>query len=363
MKSELEIHLGSRLRGLLVLALAGAVWLELMWLGMFVAAAAETDIFLSGHQMVSNRIYRFSFQAGLGQTYPVAVSEDLVNWILLTNAVGVGGPLWVEDADVDLFNRRYYHVGIVPPPRPTPIANMVFINPGSFSMGSPDTEPGREAKEGPQTIVTLSRGFWMAKYEVSQNELIALTGTNRAVWAFDPRLPVDFASWAVASYYCDKLTQREVAAGHLPLGYRYRLPTEAEWEYACRAGTTNAVAFGSGTSLSSVQANFDGGFPYGGAAPGTNLDRPTLPGTYAPNAWGLYDMHGNVAEWCLDYYGPYPGGSVTDPKGPATGSTRVLRGGAYNSTGKSCRSARRDSRSQTFSQFAQGFRVVLAADP
>lgn len=351
------------MRMLLVLAVIGSICGEFASPGGFFACAAEGEIVLSGQQMVSNRLYRFSLQANSGQTYPVAASEDLVNWILLTNAVGAGEPIWIEDPDANLFTRRYYHVGVVPRLRPTPIANMALIHPGSFVMGSPDSELGRESKEGPQTTVTLSYEFWLGKYEVTQIEELSLTGTNRSIYANDLRLPVDFASWAVANYYCEKLTQREAAAGHLPWGYRYRLPTEAEWEYACRAGTTTAVGVGSGTSLSSTQANFDGEFPYGGAPAGPNLDTTTLPGTYPPNAWGIYDMHGNVAEWCSDYYAPYPGGSVTDPKGPATGSTRVLRGGAYNSTGKSCRSARRDSRSQTLSQFAQGFRVVLAADP
>jgi formylglycine-generating enzyme required for sulfatase activity len=351
------------LGALLVVTLMGAGLFELICARAVVAAAAEGDIVLSGHQLISNRVYRFSFEASAGQSYPVGVSEDLVNWITLTNVAGAGGRSWVEDPDADLYIRRYYHVGIVPPPRPTPIANMVLISPGTFTMGSPDSEVDRESKEGPQTTVTLTREFWIGKYEVTQGEEVLLTGTNRSIYAYDLRLPVDFASWAVANHYCEKLTEREVAIGHLPLGYRYRLPTEAEWEYACRAGTTTAVAVGSGTSLSSTQANFDGAFPYGGAPVGRNLDVTSLPGSYPPNAWGVNDMHGNVAEWCLDYYGPYPGGSVTDPKGPAAGSARVLRGGAYNSTGKSCRSARRDSRSQTLSQFGQGFRVVLAADP
>jgi formylglycine-generating enzyme required for sulfatase activity len=240
---------------------------------------------------------------------------------------------------------------------------MVFIPPGSFTMGSPDSELDRETKESPQTVVTLTRGYWIGKHEVTQIESIAVTGTNRAIFDYDLRLPVDFMKWTEATYYCQALTDKERAAGRLPEGYRYRLPTEAEWEYACRAGTTTAVSIGNGASLSSTQANFDGGFPYGGAATGPVLNQTSLGGTYAPNAWGLYDMHGNVAEWCLDYYGPYPGGAVTDPKGPATGATRVLRGGAYNSPGKSCRSARRDSRSQTLSNFAAGFRVVLAKDP
>jgi formylglycine-generating enzyme required for sulfatase activity len=240
---------------------------------------------------------------------------------------------------------------------------MVFLPAGSFVMGSPDTEVDRSTNEGPQTVVTLSRDFWIGKYEVTQDQLLTITGTNNSTVVVGANLPVDFASWAIATNYCAMLTAKEQAAGRLPAGYQYRLPTEAEWEYACRAGTTNAVTFGDGTSLSSMQANFDGNFPYGGAPKWWFLNRTTLGGAYGTNAWGICDMHGNVSEWCLDYYGPYAGGSLTDPTGPVTGTTRVIRGGNYASPGQNCRSAKRDGRSQTLRNFGQGFRVVLAHDP
>jgi formylglycine-generating enzyme required for sulfatase activity len=319
---------------------------------------ARPPIVIEGQQ-ASNGGFKFSIQTTAGRSYPIAVSSDLRGWTQLTNAVGTGGLLWIEDQNVLNSPRRYYQVA----PAPVPITNMVFITPGTFTMGSPASEPGREAKEGPQTVVKLTRGFWIGRFEVSQADCIALTGTNHSIFGFGGRLPLDFTKWTVATNYCQKLTETEAAAGRLPAGYRYRLPTEAEWEYACRAGTTTPVAIGSGTSLSSAQANFDGNFPYGGAQTGSFLGITTLPATFAPNAWGLYDMHGNVAEWCEDFYGPLPGGAVTDPKGPATGTTRVLRGGGYSSPGQSCRSARRDSRSPTLGNFATGFRVVLAADP
>jgi formylglycine-generating enzyme required for sulfatase activity len=324
----------------------------------FTAAARDNTVTLRLQQMSSNGVYRFYFDGRAGQVYRIEASLDLIHWTLLTNANGITGPIAIEDPQASNLERRYYHVGATV----TPITNMVFIAPGTFTMGSPASEIDRNTNEGPQTVVTISRGFWIGKYEVTQDEITTLTGTNHTVfpsWV----LPVDFATWNVATNYCDTLTATERAAGRLPIGYRYRLPTEAEWEYACRAGATNAIGFGNGTSLSSSQANFDGGFPYGGAPTGPFLNSTTPGGSFAPNPWGLYDMHGNVAEWCLDFYSPYPGGSVTDPTGPATGTTHVLRGGSYLSPGQNCRSAKRDGRSPTLWNFGQGFRVVLARNP
>ncbi len=308
--------------------------------------------------MSSNSNYRFFFESNASQTYPIEVSLDLVHWSPLTNVVGNGGPLGVQDNDASNFQHRFYHLGI----HPTPVTNMVFISPGSFIMGSPSSEVGRGADEGPQTVVTLSRGFWMGKYEVTQEDFLAVTGSNWVQFP-GPKLPVDFSNWTDATNYCHLLTERETASGSLPAGYVYRLPTEAEWEYACRAGTTTAFGVGDGSSLSSTQVNFDGGFPYGGAATGPFLGRTTVGGTYMANAWGLCDMHGNVWEWCQDVYGPYPGGQVTDPKGAATGSLRVRRGGGLTSVGFGCRSAKRDSRTSFYRSVGQGFRVVLARDP
>jgi len=322
------------------------------------ASASNNGVLLLGQQMSSNRNYRFFFEANAGQTYPIEVSLDLVRWTPLTNVVGGGGPLWVQDDDASNSQQRFYHLGI----HPTPGTNMVFIGPGTFTMGSPSSEVGHGSNEGPETVVTLSQGFWIGKYEVTQEEYVAVIGPSLFQFHF-PTLPVDFESWSTATNYCQKLTERETAAGRIPAGYVYRLPTEAEWEYACRAGTTTPFGVGDRTGLSSTQANFDGGFPSGAAAKGPFLNRTTIGGAYAANAWGLYDMHGNVWEWCQDLYGPYPGGNVTDPKGSATGSTRVLRGGGYTSVGNGCRSAKRDNRAPTYKNVGQGFRVVLARDP
>jgi formylglycine-generating enzyme required for sulfatase activity len=174
--------------------------------------------------------------------------------------------------------------------------------------------------------------------------------------------PVEMVTWNNAVAYCTNLTAQERTAGRLPAGYEYRLPTEAQWEYVCRAGTTTATAYGN--SLSSTQANFRGDYPYNGGAKGPYLERTTKVGSYTPNEWGLYDLHGNVWEWCADWFvSSYPGGSVTDPKGPSSGSNRVLRGGGWYGHGQSCRSASRLGNLPGLRLNFLGFRPALVAVP
>lgn len=241
-----------------------------------------------------------------------------------------------------------------------PPSNMIWCPPGTFLMGSPGTEPGRFPNEGPQTQVTLTRGFWLGKFEVTQREYLAVTGVNPAHFHFLDELdaPVERVSWLQAKAYCDSLNTQERAAGRLPEGYEYRLPTEAQWEYACRAGTSGATAFGG--SLSSSQANFDGTRPYNGGELGPYRERTLRVGSYAPNPWGFHDMHGNAWEWCADRYSEaLPGGEVTDPPGPTAGSVRVLRGGGYGDAGDACRSATRFGHPEGFNFAYLGFRVAL----
>lgn len=237
-------------------------------------------------------------------------------------------------------------------------AGFAWIESGRFMMGTPDTEVGRRTAEGPRTGVRISEGFWMSQYETTQREWVEVMSNNGSS-VLDPDLPVDSVSYEDAMEYCTRLTQRESAAGRLPEGYVYRLPTEAEWEYACRAGTTNATSFGD--SLSSTNANFDGTQPYGAVAAGPAVGSTVRGGLYPPNAWGLYDMHGNVWEWCGDWHpSRLPGGWVTDPVGAGSTKQRALRGGAWHNEGALCRSGYRYLIGPIFRAFSSGLRPVIA---
>ena len=253
--------------------------------------------------------------------------------------------------------------------------NMVWIPPGWFVMGSPTSEAQRWSDETQHTV-TLTQGFYMGKYAVTQGEYLALMGSNPSAFTtndnngnpISPDLyrPVETVSWDDATNYCAHLTQQEQLAGRLPAGWVYRLPTESEREYACRAGTTNAFNFGS--AIHGGMANFYDYYEYDAAigdiyvpSPAVAwLPRTTTVGSYAPNAWGLHDMHGNVWEWCRDWYGTYPTGSVIDPQGAPSGSYRVFRGGGWINYGGNCRSAFRLSSFPSYRYYDFGFRVVLA---
>jgi len=234
-----------------------------------------------------------------------------------------------------------------------PVTNMVYIQPGSFAMGSPASEVDRSGDEGPQTTVTISRGFWMGIYEVTQWEYTNVTGlANPSYFGGDVNRPVERVYWVDATNYCARLTSRERGAGRIPSGYVYRLPTEAEWEYVCRAGTSTRFSHGNDTGYLEL-----GNYAWYNVNSG-NTTHPV--GGKGANPWGLYDMHGNVWEWCQDWYGGYPGGVVSDPTGPASGSDRVFRGGGWTSDGRYCRSAPRKWLSPTSRINFIGFRVVLA---
>ena len=237
--------------------------------------------------------------------------------------------------------------------------NMVWIPGGTFVMGSPITEEESYDDEVQHTV-TVS-GFYMSRYEVTQREYLAVVGTNPSYFPGDLNRPVEHVNWFDSTQYCDVLNMRE----RLGSGWVYRLPTEAEWEYACRAGTTTPFHYGQ--DLLSGMANFNGRSEYIGGVgtrtnvSGTYLDRTTAVGSYAPNAFGLYDMHGSVDEWCLDWGGDYSTGSVVNPRGPASGSIRVIRGGCWYNEAKVCRSAMRiGGCGPGYRNFGFGFRPVLA---
>ena len=188
----------------------------------------------------------------------------------------------------------------------------VYIEPGTFLMGSPEKEPGKVADESPQHEVTLTQGFYMQTTEVTQRQWKAVMGSNPSYFKnCGDDCPVENVSWDDAQEFIKKLNQKEGKS-------EYRLPAEAEWEYAARAGTATPFAFGK--CLSTDEANYDGNSPIAGCAKGIYREKTLPAGSLKANAWGLYDMHGNVWEWCRDWYGEYPAGSVTNPEGSSTGS-------------------------------------------
>ncbi len=228
----------------------------------------------------------------------------------------------------------------------------VLVPPGKFQMGSPKGEQDRSDDEV-QHEVELTRPFYLAVNDVTQAQYEAVTGENPSKFKGSD-LPVETVRATEADDFARKLTERAKS------GLSYRLPTEAEWEYSCRGGHPSSLPFGigDGTSLSSLQANFNGTHPYGGAAPGPDLEKTTPVGTYEANALGLYDMQGNVWQWCADNYGDYPMEKVTDPKGPATGLSRVLRGGGWGDYAGYCRAAFRSRGTPGFRYNVLGFRLA-----
>jgi formylglycine-generating enzyme required for sulfatase activity len=253
------------------------------------------------------------------------------------------------------------------PANPDP-ERLVWIEPGTFIMGSPGTEKDRYSDEGPQTHVRIESGFWMGKYEVTQEQYESVMGNNPSYFLGNPKRPVEQVSWEDATNYCGKLTHRERSAGRLPAGHSYRLPTEAEWEYACRAGTTARFAFGDDLDYEILKRyawyweTSTAIKPAGVYFESTGRYHTTHPvGQRRSNVWGLYDMHGNVWEWCLDWYSDaLSGGSVTDPRGPLKGLHRVYRGGSWYDYGWYCRSSARYVSAPEEGDYDIGFRIVLA---
>jgi formylglycine-generating enzyme required for sulfatase activity len=291
------------------------------------------------------------------------------NWTPLTNLLLTQSPTIFTDTSGGAPRRFYRSVTLVIAAN----TNLVWIPPGTFLMGSPSNEPGRQPQEGPQTQVTLTQGFFVSKFEVTQSEYVSVMGGYPVGFLNSVKgnsLALGTVLWQEAVNYCDQLTQRELAAFRIPPGWAYRLPIEAEWEYACRAGTI--TAFGLGNALyntpSAAIAWFHGTTPYPPATDptGINPNQPTTVGSFptATNAFGLCDMHGNVAEWCQDgavgsaTFPIYPGGSVTNPVVGVEQIFHILRGGSFGSDGAACRSAVRMIGVNGLLPF--GFRVVLA---
>ncbi len=251
---------------------------------------------------------------------------------------------------------------------------LVLVQPGTFLMGSPVSEAWRSDDES-QHEVEITRSFYVGVYEVTQEQYERIMGQNPSwfsstgsgkdkVKGMDTRsFPVENVTWNEAVEFCRRLSERPDEKEKERL---YRLPTEAEWEYICRGGPffkKPSPPFSFGNSLSDTQANFDGNYPYGGAANGVYLERPTKVSSYPPNSLGLHDLHGNVWEWCTDWYDReyYKHSPRQDPQGPAKSGRRVLRGGFWGGIGRHCRSAFHLYYEPGDSGFDVGFRVVLVS--
>ena len=282
----------------------------------------------------------------------------------------VGASFDVQGADIDgsgliTLTDNDLEIEVAAPP----LANMVAIAPGTFQMGSPEpvglAPYYNQAVSQPVHPVAITRPFWMGRFEVTQEEYHAVTGSNPSYFS-GTNFPVEQVSWIDAVAYCDALTVLEAAAGRLPSGYEYRLPTEAEWEYCCRAGTTSE--WSSGDSLDCMHANHY----YSGVHCVYNVNGPggayaSAVGSLSANPWGLHDMHGNVWEWCLDGYfagTAYSTGAVSDPfvdsGSDPTALYRLFRGGSLLYQSYYCRSASRYWSLPNYTVYVIGFRVVCA---
>jgi formylglycine-generating enzyme required for sulfatase activity len=226
-----------------------------------------------------------------------------------------------------------------------------WIPPGTFLMGSPESEVERSNDEV-QHRVTLTREYWLGIHPVTQAQWQAVMGANPSTFKGDDRCPAENVSWDDCQEFVKTLGQKT--------GKRFRLPTEAEWEYACRAGTTTPFFFGE--TFATDQANYDVYYTYGQGKKGVYRQKTTPVGSFPANAWGLYDMHGNVWEWCQDWYGPYSENDIKDPQGSDKGDARVLRGGSWYDFPARCRSAYRHRRGPGFRNGGWGCRVVLCLD-
>lgn len=225
----------------------------------------------------------------------------------------------------------------------------VYIKPGTFIMGSPFVETDRESDET-QHEVTLKKGFYMQSTEVTQGQWRAVMGNNPSYFSnCGDDCPVEQVTWNDVQEFIRRLNQKEGVIS-------YRLPTEAEWEYAARAGST--TAFNTGNCLSTDQANYDGNFPLSNCQQGKSRTTTVRVGAFPPNGWGLYDIHGNVWEWCQDWYDIYPSDKINDPAGPLSGSFRVLRGGSWRDEASLCRLSYRGYDIPVYKYYTLGFRLA-----
>ncbi len=314
-----------------------------------------------------------SITGSVGSMQQVQYTTNLSNpnsWATIGFAPVTANPTFFTDTGANGEQRFYRTITVG-----LPDTNLVWLPPATFIIGSPLAEADRSTNEGPQTAVTLTQGFFMGRCEVRNADYIQIMGVlpylGDAAYTNYLLRPARNMTWFQATNYCALRTAADLQEGKIPVGFAYRLPTEAEWEYACRANTTTVFAFGNelrADTVLGVQAIFKGVLPYPtgvySPSPISTYSSPEPVGTCAPNAFGLYDLHGNVGEWCLDGYssnkpGSYPSGSVTNFFSSALGY-QIVRGGYYVSPGKDCRSASRQVALAFQSDATVGFRVVLA---
>jgi serine/threonine protein kinase/formylglycine-generating enzyme required for sulfatase activity len=324
--------------------------------------AAKADVVFPGGPVsvkssVANAVVRDAYGTELGRTplewaympvgdYTFHVSAEGYGRATVRGSLEDGGSLalfaYLEKASVPEQGRAagvLFPNGILMP--------LEWIRPGDFRMGSNSGEVGREKNERPHNV-RITNGFWLARYEVTQSQWEALMGENPSGFASaGPDAPVERVSWNDAVEFCRKLTEMARKNGVLPDGYVYALPTEAEWEYACRAGSMGA---------------YSGGIDDMGWT-AADSGRTTHPvGRKASNAFGLHDIYGNVAEWCADWYGDYDLSQTVDPQGPSDGKFRVARGGSWKQAPGKCRSASRNSFVPTDRWDNVGLRVALVRE-
>jgi formylglycine-generating enzyme required for sulfatase activity len=268
----------------------------------------------------------------------------------LPSNVSLKSPATTTSQAIEGSDFHHSYLGLLPNSK----GPFKWIHHGEFQMGSVSaTDPDRN-KEEIQHKVTLTRGFWFLDHEVTQKEFKAvMNGDNPSSFMRDDN-PVENVTWWAAVEFCKKLTEMDRGGGRISERHEYRLPTEAEWEYACRAGTTTALYVNYRDRYKELDTiawwNWNSG----------DKPHPVKGKIQGANAFGLYDMIGNVWEWCFDWHDAYPTGSVTDPTGPMSGSFRVVRGGGWNTRHFDSRSAKRDSQSPTYKSNDLGFRPVLS---
>lgn len=358
----------------------------LVWAGgsgsLNVPANSLLGIWHAGGENAFTTLFNAKEWAGALATVPEASKSPLATALLAEAQAAAKAHQWNT---VDLRLCQYERVGVQAEaaalrkrqatlaqqgqPFTTPTGlSLLWCPPGNFMMGSPETEKGRYPKDREkQHNVTISRGFWLGQYEITQAQWKALMGNNPSTQKAAGLLaPVENVTWHEAMAFCRRLTDRERACGTIPVGWEYSLPTEAEWEYACRAGTIEAYSFGNEVSNLHLYGNFNDKNGITFTNPDYSQDDGyefTAPvGTYRPNPWGFYDMHGNVWEWCLDAMDEtnpdFSGEPVFDPIGNR-GKHRVNRGGGYRGIAGDCRSAFRKGIEPGNRYNSLGFRPAL----